>query len=103
MAKLFQIQKEILTAEHDYFLDLYTYRTDSSDKCYIESLNSFIHQPNTPKHSDQQQEELEQIFTEKEILDSLKQLKNGWTPVTDDLNSSDRQHKLCIFERRTLH
>ncbi len=74
--------KEILIAEHDYFLDLYTNRTDSSDECYIESLNIFIHQPNIPKLSDQQHEELERIFTEKEILDSLKQLKKGRTPRT---------------------
>ncbi len=45
--KIISNPKEILTAEHDYFLDLYTDRTDSSDESYIDSLNSFIHQPNS--------------------------------------------------------
>ncbi len=30
--KIISNTKEILTAEHDYFLDLYTDRTDSSDE-----------------------------------------------------------------------
>ncbi len=63
MTKLISNPKEILTTEHNYFLESYTDRTDSSDESYIESPNSFIHQPNTLKLSDQQQQELEQIFT----------------------------------------
>ncbi len=51
-AKFISNPKELITAKHDYFLDLYTEMTDSPDESYIESLNSFIHQPNTPKLSE---------------------------------------------------
>lgn len=76
----------ILKAQYNFYNTLYTDKIDTSDCNYNLSIESFTKTPDLPKLSTEQSQQLDQVFTEKEIHNSLKQLKNNKTPGSDGIS-----------------
>ena len=75
-------QKQILLEERNFYKTLYSEKLDTGSENYQNSLSEFMH-CDIPKLSSELKQDCEKEITEKELLNSLKELKNGKTPGTD--------------------
>ena len=75
-------QKDILTEERNFYKTLYSEKLDPNSESYTTSLQNFDLQ-DIRKLDEETKAECEKPVTEKELLCSLKELKNGRTPGSD--------------------
>ena len=78
--------QEILEAGKLFYENLYTQKNLNRED-FIENSKLFTDLENIPKLSNEIKTSLESNITQKEILDSLKLLKNGKSPGTDGFTS----------------
>ena len=77
---------EILEQQRVYFQKLYSEKLNLNDSTYTNDLQFFLSET-TETLSEEQRQECDEIITEKELLTSLKALKNGKTPGSDGLTT----------------
>ncbi len=83
--KIIKDQHNISKAQTNIYQNIYSEKLYSSDKSYKDSLNNFFINNKTKILTNMEQDSCGYCITEKEILNSLKQLHNDKTPGTDGL------------------
>ena len=83
--KIIHDPKEISEAQTMFYKKLYSEQIDEKSSCYSDSLNDFLKNNDMPKLSEEQKTKCDNEISEKEILNSIKQLANGKTPGSDGL------------------
>ncbi len=78
-------QREILNMQRNYFAELYTNKVDSNN--LDEKIESFLGGSELPTLTEEQKHECEGLLTEKEVLEALKEMKNGSSPGCDGLST----------------
>ena len=78
---------EILQAEHDFYQNLYTENLNDTTESYNDAFNSLTDNVHFNKITEEDKDILDQNFNEKEILDSIKSMKNSKSPGSDGLTS----------------
>ncbi len=91
--KIIKDQLNIAKAQKNFYQNLYSEKLNSSEKSYKDSLNNFFINNKTKKLTNMGRDSCDHCITEKEILNSLKQLYNGKTPGTDGLPPDFYQKK----------
>ncbi len=77
---------KILLEQKNFYKKLYSEKLESSSESYINAFDNFSSH-DLPKLTEENKTECDKELTEKELLDSIKALKNGKTPGTDGLPS----------------
>ena len=80
-------ENNILQAEHNFFKELYTEKLDENSQSYNEALKFMTKDIQFNSVTDEDNKILEQNISEKEILDSVKQLKKSKSPGSDGFTS----------------
>lgn len=78
---------EILLEGKKYFKNLYSENNEPGNEAFHAAADPFVKSDNIPKISEEFKEMCDSDITETEILNSLKQLKNGKSPGTDGLTA----------------
>ena len=78
--------KQILSAQKNYYNDLYT-ENIKQDDIFIENVEMFTDHPLVPKITEEHKHKCEQSISESEVLKSLKHMKNGRSPGSDGLSA----------------
>ncbi len=114
-------QKDILTEERNFYKTLYSEKLDPNSESYKKSFRNFDLN-DLCKLDEKTKAECDKSVTEKELLGSLKELKNGRTPgsdgfpadfykffwidvkdlVTDSINHALSNGQLSIEQRRGI-
>jgi hypothetical protein len=83
--KIIKDKRNIAEAQKSFYQTLYSEKMNQRDPTYTESLNNFTNSNNMKTLTDKEKELCDVEITEAEILNSLKNLNNEWTPGTDGL------------------
>ena len=74
---------KILQAQYNFYQDLYTEKLNITSESYNVAMNFITKDVHYEVVSDEDKKILDQIITEKEILDSVKSLKKSKSPGSD--------------------
>lgn len=86
--KIIESPKEILDEEKKFYSNLYTESLSIHDDTYKKSSDYFFDEKDTFPNLDSVQKDMcDKEITEREITESIKELKNGRTPGSDGLPS----------------
>ncbi len=83
--KIMDNPADISKAQSKFDQDLYTEKLNETNQSYKDSLHIFLKNNKSPKLSEEQKNLHDKPITEKEILESIKNLATGKTPESDGL------------------